>query len=280
MPKHQQYQLEPLQREIESQGPQGQDFNSTPNVLRTNKNIVVGGKYGGLQLSPDTLTKDAGIFIDSKSDVPNMVYNTPDGDSQHSFRHGGNQNFILSNVHGLINNIGKFSSGGLDFMITDGTGSSYAKLDTELMNADRTFSFPDKSGTFALTSDITATASNFTTIVSTTNFTTVSSTLVDLTGMSTTLTTTTGNVFMQATFPAAIAANQGLVDFGLDGTATGSIKGVWTWTDYQNITVFHAFTGLSAGAHTFNVKVRNSDGVSLLTIPMTTSNGILFLNEL
>lgn len=58
-------------------------------------------------------------------------------------------------LFGLKANIGKELSSGLLRMM-DANSSSFARFKTSSINADRTYTLPDKSGTFALTSDITS----------------------------------------------------------------------------------------------------------------------------
>ena len=109
---------------------------------------------------------------------------------------------------------------------------------------------------------VTSASLNIGTATGTADFWTASTVLEDVTGMTVTLTTTGKNCLVLWSGPAKMPAGgqQALWDYNLDGTDTGGIKAVATATDHTTITAFYLYTGVSAAAHTFKLRMRTSGG--------------------
>lgn len=106
------------------------------------------------------------------------------------------------------------------------------------------------------------------------DFTTTATTYVDVTGLTTTMTTNGGgvDVYLRLTMMSNTAGAENWMQLVVDGTSY-AVLGSWCSSlvskmgSYQ---FFHHVTGLSAGSHTFKIQVKGWAGAGTITIRGTT----------
>jgi len=102
------------------------------------------------------------------------------------------------------------------------------------------------------------------------DFSTSSTSLVDVTNVTITVTTgASAKVLLLVTIPCLIASGTAYFDWNLDGVDNGSIQGVVSSTTITTLTLAKLFSGLSAAAHVFKLRVRSSAG-GAITMSMTS----------
>jgi hypothetical protein len=102
------------------------------------------------------------------------------------------------------------------------------------------------------------------------DFSTSSTSLVDVTNATITVTTgASAKVLLLVTVPCAIASGTAYFDWNLDGVDGGAIQGVVSSTTIATLTLAKLFSGLSAAAHVFKLRVRSSAG-GAITMSMTS----------
>lgn len=101
-----------------------------------------------------------------------------------------------------------------------------------------------------------------------TNISTTSNSLQDVTGLSVTLTTKASEVMVFVSIPMKTSSGAGLATINFD-TVDGSILATTSSTTDQTLTFFARYS-VSAGSHTWKVRYRNSDGVSTISLNMSS----------